>query len=809
MVLPKRYNAEIEVEMQKYWQKPEIYETVYKYDPEDQERPRFSIDTPPPFTSGELHMGHAYWCILNDTLARYKRMRGFNVLLPQGWDCQGLPTELKVQYKLGIPKEDRKRFLEGCKSYTTKMIKSMKEIMTRIGYRPDWEQFEYKTMDESYWRYVQLSLIKMYEKGMIYRGTFPNYWCWYCETSISQAEIGHVEREGFLSYIKFPLSGEEGKFVVIATTRPELIPACQGIFYHPDDPRYQHLEGKKAKIPLFGDEIPILTDRQVDPEFGTGIVMCCTYGDEQDIKWRQRHKLPVKICITKDGKMQNAGKYEGLTIKEARKAILEDLKEAGFLVKQEKMPHSVLSHTDRADCMRPVEFLETEQFFIKMKDYAEDIIQTSKRMKWIPEYFLQRLIEWCESIEWDWIISRQRVFGTPIPFWTCRGCGNLIPPRKEQLPVDTTKTSPPVDKCSKCGSKEIEGTTDTSDCWIDSSITPLIITRYYDGLADKYQPRPEALATVRQQGHDIIRTWHSYTTFRCFILTGLLSYLEVLVNGHVLGPDGKRMSKSKGNVVMPTDGIQEYGADSMRQTLLSMVIGSDFPYIWDITKYGKSFIQKFWSASRFLSSFLDGISPSGKVKALMPVDAWILSRLKEAIEKVTDAMDRYAFNDALKILQNFFWHEVCDHYLEAVKPVLRKEGEEKESSSFVLYRVILDSLKMLAPICPHLTEAVYLELFKEKEGSVSVHALEWLSPEDIEFDETEAEEGSIAIEVIAELRRAKAAEGIALGTTIEKAKVKVPENWVDVAKNLSETIKPVLRIEKLDISKGEELKAEF
>ena len=347
--LPARYDPkEIEPKWQEYWKRPEVYAEVYRFRKEDKTSPVYVIDTPPPFTSGELHMGHAYWNILNDTIARYKRMRGYNVLLPQGWDCQGLPTELKVQYKWGIPKDNRELFREKCREWTELMIQAMKESMTKLGYRPDWEQFEYRTMDLEYWRYVQLTLIMMHEKKLIYRAEFPVHWCPKCETALAQAELGYVEEKAELYYILFPC--EEGELVV-ATTRPELLPACQALAVHPGDDRYKGFVGKQARVPLFDKKIPILADDAVDPEFGTGVVMICTFGDEQDIRWQQKYGLKIAKVVDERGRMINAGKYSGMPITDARKAIVEDLEEEGYLKKREEFVHKVLSHTDRPDCL--------------------------------------------------------------------------------------------------------------------------------------------------------------------------------------------------------------------------------------------------------------------------------------------------------------------------------------------------------------------------------------------------------------------------------------------------------------------------
>ncbi|MDQ1279109.1 MAG: valyl-tRNA synthetase, partial [Thermoproteota archaeon] len=400
--LPKQYKPQtVESHWQSFWLERNVYESTYRFDKNDKKKPVFVIDTPPPFTSGELHIGHAYWNIINDTLARYKRMRGYNVLLPQGWDCQGLPTELKVQKKWRIPKENRDLFREKCVEWTLQMIESMKKTMIKLGYRPDWEQFEYRTMDSSYWRNVQQTLLDFHEKDLIYRNAFPVHWCPNCETALAQAELGYVDQQGSLYYIRFSYNGG---YIEIATTRPELLSACQALAVHPEDERYKHMIGKRAETPLFNKAVPILADPQVDKEFGTGIVMICTFGDEQDIKWQQKYDLPIIEAIDERGRLINSGKYTRLKIIEARKAVVSDLKETGLISKEEEISHKVLCHTERSDCMTPVEFLVKTQFFIKIRPFKEEVKEACKRMTWLPEYMLQRLIDWVNSIEWDWLI---------------------------------------------------------------------------------------------------------------------------------------------------------------------------------------------------------------------------------------------------------------------------------------------------------------------------------------------------------------------------------------------------------------------
>jgi len=784
----------VEEKWQKAWMTEEFYQ-VYKF--KNDGRPVFTIDTPPPFTSGELHMGHAYWNVINDTVARYKRMTGYDVILPQGWDCQGLPTELKVQYRWKVSREDRALFRKKCEEWTASMIDSMKRTMIRLGYRPDWEQFEYRTMDKSYWKAVQESLIQMHEKGLIYRKEFPVHWCSKCGTALAQAELGYIQKKGKLYYLRFRAGDRD---LEVATTRPELLNACQALAVNPEDSRYSWAVGKEAKVPIFGQRIKVLADSSVDMEFGTGVVMICTYGDEQDIKWQQIYKLPVTRSVDEYGRMINAGKYNGMKVSDAREEIARDLETEGSLIRSEEFMHNVLAHTERADCMTPIEFLTKDQWFIKSMDFKELVLKEAERMEWIPEFVHSRLVDWVNSIEWDWLISRQRVFGTPIPFWFCSDCNQIIAPRREDLPVDTSSTPPPVERCPKCGGSRITGTSDVCDCWVDSSITPLIVTGYFRdrGLFKRAYP-----ADLRQQGHDIVRTWMYYTILRCALLTGTGPFKGALVNGHILGPDGTRMSKSKGNVIIPEQGINQFGADAIRQALFSLTIGSDFPFKWEPVKYGKSFLQKLWSSARFAEGFFSERVAEINPKAMDETDKWIVSRLREAICKAREAMEKYQFHIAVDVLQKFYWHDFCDQYIEAVKPRLYspRDAQDKEAAVSVLYMVIWNFIRLLAPICPHITEEIYQSLFREQIGLVSVHSAPYPNPENL--PEVDGTRGEKLVSMIALLRSKKVENKLALSAEVRGAVVHGNSEELKVYKENEWLIRQVLHINSLEYKIGE------
>ncbi len=754
-MISKKFNPkEIEKKWSKFWEENEIY----KFD-ENGERP-YVIDTPPPFTSGVPHMGHALWWTWNDIIARYKRMNGFNVLLPQGWDCHGLPTELKVEKEYGIKKDDKEKFLEKCAEWTEISIDKMKTKMKELGYSSDWN-YEYKTHTPEYIKFVQKTLLNLYKRGLLKRVKHPVMWCTKCRTTLAKAEVGYKEVDGTLYYIKFPV--KEGGNIQIATTRPELLPACVAIFVHPDDERYKDKVGKHAVVPFFDREVPILANEEADMEFGTGAVYLCTFGDEMDIKWQKKYKLPEIDIINEDGTLnENAGKFAGLTTDEARKKITEELAMKGLLVKEEPYKHNVLCHTERKTCMNPIEFIPKEQWAISAKEFNEKVIEIANEIKWSPEYMKTRLINWASSMDWDWIISRQRVFGTPIPFYYCKDCGAVIPVDEKDLPVNPA-IEKKITKCPKCGSTNIVGETDICDGWVDSSITPLVVSGYWKGSPNWKKLYP---ASLRQQGHDIIRTWAYYTILRCYLETGEKPWDEILINGMVLGPDGREMHKSLGNVIEPDEVLEKHGADTIRMGLVLLgLYGKDAAFSWKDMDYCYKFLIKLWNIYRFSMMHLEKWSPKEPCE-LELVDKWILSRLSKVESEVRELIENYQFNVALTKIQTFVWHEFADYYIEFAKHRLYEDKDE--SALYTLYKVLLSSIKMLAPFAPFITEELYQNYFREHEGVLSIHLTKWPSDDRV-YDEEK--DGELLKDIVSYLRKFKTKNGMKMKDPIRKVVV--------------------------------------
>ncbi len=789
---PKHYEPkEIEQKWQNIWLSRDFWDKVFKFD-ENSEKPVFYIDTPPPFTSGELHMGHAYWVTIADTIGRFKRLQGYNVLLPQGWDTQGLPTELKVQYKLRIPKENRDLFLQKCIEWTNDMIDKMKKAMIKLGYRPDWEQFEYKTFENKYRIIIQKSLLDMYNKGIVKIKEGPVYWCPKCETALALSEVGYLEKEGYLVYIGFPLK-ERGE-IIIATTRPELIGATQAIAVHPSDQRYEKLVGKTAIIPLFNKEIKIIADDAVEKDFGTGAVMISTYGDPQDIRWKLKYNLPVTELIDNRGRIKGTGIIDGLKVEEARKKIIEILKEKGFVRKIEKIKHNVLSHTERSDCLSPIEFLTKKQIYIDVLSFKEKMLEEYKKMQFKPTRMAYYLEDWIKSLDWDWNISRQRIYGTPLPFWYCDN-NHLIPAKEEDLPIDPTKSRPPYEKCPYCG-LPLKPVTDVADVWIDSSVTVLYLSGFY---TDKKRFSKAFPSSLRLQGTDIIRTWLFYTFFRTLILANEVPFKQVLINGQVLGPDGTRMSKSKGNVISPLDRIDEFGADSIRMTLLDASIGDDFPFKWETVRSKKLFLQKLWNACRLAYPF---ISNAEKPEKLNIIDKWVLAEHRKFVEKCIDAYNSYDFFVILQEIYNYFWEIIADEYLELIKYRL---FQNDKSAIYTLSRILKDIIIILHPIAPHITEEIYSKLYHNK---ISILLENLPKVDDILIDPETERIGNNIKKINSMIRSSKINNRLSMNSYIN-AKIYGSKDFIEDIKKVEDDIKKTLKIENIEYIESTEEKVEI
>ncbi|MFZ2456401.1 MAG: valine--tRNA ligase [Candidatus Altiarchaeia archaeon] len=789
IILDKTYDFR---KLEEKWIKKWNESGVNKFDAAKQQKV-YSFDTPPPFTSGTLHMGHIYNHTWIDIIARYKRMTGYNVYLPQGFDCHGLPTEQRVEKEFKIRRDNREEFLAKCKEWTDTAIARMKTQFNSIGYSTDWD-YTYRTMDDSYKAMVQKTLLIFHEKNLLYREKHPILWCPKCGTALAKAEIGYVEKEGRLYHIDLESDGHK---LAIATTRPEMMSACVAVLVNPTDARYTKFVGKKAKLPLYEREVPIIADDAVDKEFGTGVVYTCTFGDEQDMAWQKKYKLPVIEAIDKRGKMtQVAGKYAGMNAEEARKTIAEDLEQTGVIRKIDDLKHNVLCHVERSNCKAPIELLPMEQWFIKVRESIPDIVAKAKEMNWYPDYMLQRLTDWTEAMDWDWIISRQRVFGTPIPFWVCE-CGAVMPATKDELPIDPRGTTK---KCPKCGGVA-RGETDVCDCWVDSSVSPLRVTKWD---VDSEFHKKTYPASLRPQGYEIIRTWTFYTIYRNLILTDKACFKDLCINGMVCGPDGRKMSKSLGNVVAPEEPMKKYSADSIRQWAAGGTLGEDYPFSFQECEHSQKFMNKLWNIAKFMEMHLadyDGKKP----EKLNPVDRWILSRLQVLIENSTVSLDRYTFNAPISDIRSFIWRDLADNYLEMVKHRLYKPEiygvDERKSAQYTMSTIISTIIRMMYPFTPFISDELRENLLNEDCAKAPLWPI--ADPELLDKDGEEL--GEIAKDIVAQIRKYKSDKGVSLGSDLESVEITCGPEYICKVESIKPDVEGTGKIKKLEITCSEDV----
>ncbi|MGC8662419.1 MAG: valine--tRNA ligase [Candidatus Micrarchaeia archaeon] len=783
------YDSSIEEKLIKKWEK----EDLYKFD-KNSNKPLYVIDTPPPYTSGILHMGHAMSYSLIDIIARYKRMRGYNVYYPQGWDTMGFPTERAVEKKYGknLKKEE---FIVKCEELSVNNLTVMREQMLRLGISMD-RSLEYITMSKEYKRKVQLSVLLMYEKGLVYKGIHTIYWCPYCHSAIAREEAEDREEKSKLNYINFEL--KDGGYITIATTRPELLHACVAIMINPNDEKNRKYVGKKAIVPLFGREVEIMSDEDVKGDFGTGAEMVCTFGDKEDLIMFHRHKLNEIKAIDIDGKIINAGKYSGLSVEDARSTIISDLKNSGHFVKHEEIIHTVKVHDK---CEHNVELFSSEQWFMKTIEFAEKIKEQAEKIRWIPEFAKKYLFDWADHIDWDWVISRQRIFDTPLPFWKCEKCGYIIPANKEDLPVDPRSDKKPVENCPKCGGNVV-GETSTCDVWVDSSITPLVIAGWPD---DKEFFKKAFPASIRIQGTEIIRSWAFYTIYRTWALTGELPFKELFVHGLVLSEDNRKMSKSLGNVVSPEETIKNYSADSLRMwCALSGAIGKDRPLIMKDVKYAHSFINKLFNSFEFASKALEGYNESTE-RGYSDIDLWLLSKLNRLTKEVGKAYEEYEFMLLANKLIDFYWHDFCDFYIENVKHVVYGDDEKrKQAVRQIIYKTLDYTLRMLAPIIPFATDHLYRRL-----NNRCVHTESFPEADDKYISNGAEENGEYINNVISYVRREKRDNKLALNYQLTAIIINIPEKYYRLIERNKKEISQICKVEKIELKISENLSVEI
>ncbi|MBP0979916.1 MAG: valine--tRNA ligase [Oscillospiraceae bacterium] len=775
-MLEKKYNSK---ESEKKWQDFWIENNIYKFDINSKKI--YSIDTPPPTVSGKIHIGHVFSYTQIEIIARYMRMKGYNIFFPFGFDDNGLPTERLVERKIGKKAHQisREEFNKNCLEITHQYEAEFKELFKSLGFSADWGLI-YSTISEKAQKASQKSFLDLYKKDLVYNSKSPSLWCTECKTSIAQAELDTKEVETTFNYIKFRVP-ELNKDLEIATTRPELLPGCVAVFVNPNDKSKSEFINKEIEIPLFGFKVKILSDDKVDIEKGTGAVMCCTFGDVTDVAWWKEYKLPIKNIIDKNGFIsEDIKKYGGLKSQEARKLIIQDLKESGFLIKQEVITHQVGVHER---CGTPVEFSVSKQWYIDILNHKSDFIEAGNKIEWYPKNMKARYNDWVENLQWDWGISRQRYFGVPFPVWYCEECGKLILADEKDLPVNPLTCLPK--KSCECGCEKFIPEKDVMDTWATSSLTPLINLNW----ASDEEPENNDFIkkmmpmSLRPNAHDIIRTWDFYTIVKNLYHTGKLPWENIMISGHVMAQKGEKISKRKNNSNMePENLLKNFSADAIRYWTANGRLGNDILFSEEELRSANKFINKLWNVSKFALMHLEDYDPDKKPE-LWPMDKYILSKMAKMLRELELNLDKYESGLGLKAFEKFFW-EYCDNYIEIVKHRLYNPDifgkEARESGQEALYQTILQILKTAAIYIPHITEEIYQSFFIKIEKTISIHLtriLDYLSK--FEIDESLIKNGDMIIDLISETRKFKSENNISL-----RAKIKTLE--LEISTELSE-----------------------
>lgn len=785
-----KYNfRESEPKWEKFWQE----NNVNSFD-KNSKKEIFSIDTPPPTVSGKIHIGHIFSYSQADFVARYKRMRGYNVLYPFGFDDNGLPTERLVEKEYGVKAHElsREEFQEMCMNTVEKYEKEFKELFIRDGISADWAH-SYNTISKRVQKLSQKSFLDLVKKGHAYYGEKPAIWCPECQVSIAQAELESKDIASTFNHIKFYISGSKD-YLEIATTRPELLSACVCVFVNPDDKRYAHLVGKKVIVPLYNFEVPVLTDEKADIEKGTGAVMCCTFGDETDLYWQQKYNLPIKEAISDGGRMTSlAGKYEGLKIKKAREEIIADLKLNDLLISQEEIVHAVATHER---CGTPMEIKIKKQWFISLVNNKKPFLENGEKINWYPNFMYSRYSNWVDNVDRDWCVSRQRYFGVPIPVWYCSKCGKIILADEKDLPVNPLTTKP--SKTCECGSTDFIPESDVFDTWQTSSITPQINAMWGedDEMYKKIMPM-----SLRPNAHDIIRTWDFYTIAKSYYHSNCLPWKNVMVSGFVMADKNEKISKSKSNSKMsPEMLLNEKSADVTRYWASTGSLGRDIVFSEEEFKNGAKLVNKIWNASKFVLSFLENYEP--KQTKLLSMDEWIIAKFNQMQKYFIDYFEKYEIGLAMAELERFFWN-FCDNYIEIAKNRLYKPeiyGESaKESAQFACFVVLKEMLKMFAIYLPHITEEIYQNYFIRFENIKSIHNTE-ISAIAVKTPEEIISNGDEVCDIVSKIRRYKSENNLSLKEEIELLTIQGYSNFV---KRVEYDIKAVGNVKEIKYQDGD------
>jgi len=875
MELPKNYKPEdVETQWLKAWED----EGLYKWDPTRSREETFVVDTPPPTVSGSLHVGHLFSYSHQDFIVRFQRMMGKNIFFPIGWDDNGLPTERRVQNllnvkceahlpydpdfkaergKKGDPKPiSRKNFVELCDEVIVDDEKAFKQLWTRLGMSYDWAQ-EYATINEHSRRISQLSFLELLEKGEIYQDERPVMWDVDFQTAIAQAELEDKERPSAYNFLRFGVEGSDEK-LVIATTRPELLPACVAVLVHPDDERYASFVGKNAVTPLFEVPVPIMADPKANPEKGTGVVMVCTFGDQTDVEWWRAYSLPTRQIIGRDGHLMSMefvavdgapktshletledgrevvvslgaartvpslnpdaanavyAEMQGKYTKQAQKRIIEIAEERGDILDRpaENITHAV-KFFEKGD--RPLELVPTRQWYTKIMDKKDALIAQGQKIQWHPDYMAKRYAHWVEGLNQDWCLSRQRYFGVPIPVWyridehgEVRYDQRLLP-TADQLPIDPLSDTPAgFTEAQRNQPGGFTGDPDVLDTWATSSLSPQIASKW---LLDKDRHQKLFPMDMRPQGHDIIRTWAFYTIVKAYLHEKEVPWHNVVLSGWILDPDRKKMSKSQGNVVTPEPLIDQFGADAVRYWAARARLGVDTSYDEQVFKVGKKLVTKLFNASKFVLQRIEGVDASLLTadKVITELDRAVIAELRPVIEKATKAFAEFDYAQALSLVEDYFWRVYCDNYVEMAKSRTYDETltPERLSACATLRLTHRALVRLFAPFVPYITDEVWHWAYSEDAGMNGfVHKSPW--PTLDEFSAIPAPKAAntydATVAAADAVRKAKADANVSMAAPVQKAAFTVVPDAVTAVEATLDDIQRMLKIEAVTVSAGE------
>lgn len=776
-------------EREPYWQAFWDSEKINKFDPNSSDT-LFTIDTPPPTISGALHLGHVYSYSQAEVVARYRRMIGNNVRYPMGFDDNGLPTERLVEKEKKIKAQQMSPddFIEVCLDVTKSYTEKYTNLWKSLGLSVDWG-LEYSSISPEAQKLAQTAFKELYDCGVIYQKEAVSLYCHTCLTSVAQAEVDDKEEPSLFYDLLFKEEG--GKDIVVSTTRPELLPSCVAVFIHPEDKRYSRLKETSIKTP-FGKTVPVLTDKKVSMEKGTGVVMCCTYGDETDLYWVRKHNLPEKIIINKYGKfvaLEDFPELSGKSIVNARKAIVDRLRKKGLIKNEQEIIHTVKVHER---CDTPIELLLTKQWFVKMLDKKENLLKAADKIKWYPSYMKKRYVDWVNGLKWDWCISRGRFFGIPIPAYTCNSCSYISVPDEKEFPVDP-RHNKELSTCPDCKHGRLIPEKDVLDTWFTSSLTPDLNNNHLANgqLKGKLYPM-----SMRPQGHDIIRTWVVYSVLMGLYRHKEIPWHELMISGHVLLRRGEKISKrTGGGKLRPEEVIQTDSADAVRYAMFGAVLGKDSYFDEKEVEKGKKLVNKIYNAGKLVLTNLQDYPPVGWSSTdevrLEPIDKWIINRSLTTAKEMSKELEKYEYSKARQLFEDFFWKEFCDNYLEIVKGRLKAtEGSvstERISAQYALYNAYLNSLKMISPFMPHITEEMFHAdvsmngnltsksgsgFFASREAQKSIHLTHWPSGDRLPLTADEEKGVELMLDLIAKARKYKSEQYLIKESLLERLVVR-------------------------------------